>query len=560
MKMDTKCLKLYLVTDSGIAAARPDGKSVGEIVLEAVKGGVTMVQLREKEMDTRSFIALAAELKKALSGTGVPLIINDRVDVALASGADGVHIGQSDMPYAMARALLGPDRIIGLSAENIEQVEAANGLDVDYIGISPVFATPTKTDTAAPFGIDGLRRAVGISEHPCVGIGGMNIACAADVMEAGADGIAVVSAIMAAPDPQGAAAELSAAVNAETMKPSAKDAPAAGPDGAPRGEFAFIEEVRKMFPAPEGVEGIGDDCAIIPQRDGMDTLVSTDMLMDGIHFLAEDISAYDLGWKSGAVNFSDVAAMGGSPVGSFLSLSLPPEKTGKWVDEFMRGYRKVSEEYGFPLLGGDTTASKDRICINVTVLGECAKGRGIRRSGARIGDMVCVTGTLGDSAAGLDVILNRSRRKDDTDEGDASGFIRTLTGKHYRPQPRMKEGRELAANAGVHAMMDISDGIGSDIRHIAEESGVGAEIDVRRIPLSDELKEFCRATGTDPVDFAVDGGEDYELLFTIDPEAEKGLKVPHTVIGRIIADKRIVWAGTSDDHKGYRHFSDENIS
>ena len=109
-------------------------------------------------------------------------------------------------------------------------------------------------------------------------------------------------------------------------------------------------------------------------------------------------------------------------------------------------------------------------------------------------------------------------------------------------------------------MMDISDGIGSDIRHIAEESGVGAEIDISRLPMSRELLEFCRTRGLDPVDFAVDGGEDYELLFTIDPESEKDLEVQHTVIGRIIADRRIIWEGTSLDHKGYRHFSDENIS
>lgn len=171
-----------------------------------------MVQLREKDCSTRDFIALASTLKQTLSQAGVPLIINDRVDVALAVEADGVHIGQSDMPYSMARRILGYDRIIGLSVENMEQVGLANGLDVDYIGISPVFSTATKTDTAEPFGLAGLEKAVKLSRHPAVGIGGMNIDTAEGVICAGADGIAVVSAIMGAESPYEAAESLRHAV------------------------------------------------------------------------------------------------------------------------------------------------------------------------------------------------------------------------------------------------------------------------------------------------------------------------------------------------------------
>ena len=200
-----KELKLYLVTDRGLC---PEGRSLVQTVKEAVEGGVTMVQLREKDIDTRAFIKEALELKALLSPLGVPLIINDRVDVALAADADGVHIGQSDMPYGIARKLLGPDKIIGLSVENLDQVLEANTLDVDYIGVSPVFATPTKTDTALPFGLEGLREAVRLSKHPTVAIGGMNARTAAGVMAAGTDGIAVVSAIIAAPDPRAAAEEL----------------------------------------------------------------------------------------------------------------------------------------------------------------------------------------------------------------------------------------------------------------------------------------------------------------------------------------------------------------
>lgn len=202
--MNKNDLKLYLVTDEKLAG----GRDLEWIVQEAVRGGVTMVQLREKEASTREFVATASRLKCALATSAVPLIINDRIDVALAVDADGVHIGQSDMPYDIARQLLGPDKIIGLSVESIDDVREANLLDVDYIGVSPVFATPTKTDTAAPFGLDGLRKAVRISRHPIVGIGGINLQTAPEVMRAGADGIAVVSALMAAETPREAAEKL----------------------------------------------------------------------------------------------------------------------------------------------------------------------------------------------------------------------------------------------------------------------------------------------------------------------------------------------------------------
>ena len=199
-------LSLYLVTDRGLSL----GRDLEWIVEQAVLGGTTMVQLREKEADTREFVTLARRLKTLLAPSGVPLIINDRLDVALAVDADGVHIGQSDMPYDIARRLLGPDKIIGLSVENMDEVTQANGLDVDYIAVSPVYGTPTKTDTAAPFGLEGLREAVRLSVHPTVAIGGMNARTAGDVLAAGADGIAVVSAICSAPDPCSAARELAA--------------------------------------------------------------------------------------------------------------------------------------------------------------------------------------------------------------------------------------------------------------------------------------------------------------------------------------------------------------
>lgn len=210
-------LSLYLVTDRTLSLDRP----LDYVVQEAIKGGVTMVQLREKTCSSKEFYELAIKLKKCLKPYNIPLIINDRLDIALASDADGLHIGQGDIPYSIARKLLGPDKIIGLSVENIQDTIEANKLDVDYIGISPVFGTPTKTDTAQPLGLDGVREIAHISEHPSVGIGGINTTNAHDIISAGADGISVVSAIMSANDPKLAALQLSEIIT-ESKKQTSK--------------------------------------------------------------------------------------------------------------------------------------------------------------------------------------------------------------------------------------------------------------------------------------------------------------------------------------------------
>lgn len=324
------------------------------------------------------------------------------------------------------------------------------------------------------------------------------------------------------------------------------------------GEFGLIAEIRDAFKAgmpdldrpyenksSEALKGIGDDCAVLSQHDGMVTLVSTDMLVEGDHFLLDDISPYQLGWKSAAVNISDIAAMGGRPTATFLALALPAKLGNAWMKEFIRGYRDISVRFSCPLLGGDTTSSPDGLSICVTVLGQCRKGAERCRDMAHEGDLVCVTGCLGDSAAGLRIILDNKLR--DTDAVQ-------LIEKHYLPMPRVEEGLKLAATPGVHAMMDISDGIGSDLRHILKASRKGAEIDVMSLPLSGELNRVCAREGWDPVELATCGGEDYELLFTITPEAEAKLDVEHHIIGRITSGERIKWIGSDRDYLGFRHF------
>ena len=207
-------LRLYLVTDDSLCR----GRDLIDVVAQAVQGGVTCVQLREKQLPTRDFVARAIALKTLLAPLGIPLVINDRLDVALACEADGVHLGQSDMSVDVARRLLPPHVFIGWSVETEPDVARAAALPVDYLGVSPVFATPTKTDTHTPWGLEGLRQVRAQTRLPLVAIGGIHAGNAADVVQAGADGLAVVSAICAADSPALAAAELLAVASPHFTK------------------------------------------------------------------------------------------------------------------------------------------------------------------------------------------------------------------------------------------------------------------------------------------------------------------------------------------------------
>jgi len=207
---------LYLVTDRALA----QGRSLVDVVRQAVAGGVTIVQLREKEATTREFVRLAEQLQELLIPQQVPLIINDRIDVALAVNAAGVHVGQNDMPAATARRLLGDGRLLGVSVSTSEEARAAEADGADYLGISPIYATPTKTDTPTPVGLTGLTALRATTRLPLVAIGGLHAGNLLPVMASGADGVAVVSAIMAAAEPAAAARALRAELDRHSATPA----------------------------------------------------------------------------------------------------------------------------------------------------------------------------------------------------------------------------------------------------------------------------------------------------------------------------------------------------
>ena len=280
------------------------------------------------------------------------------------------------------------------------------------------------------------------------------------------------------------------------------------------GEFGFIARLARTFNQhlPEEITGIGDDCAVLPWTGDWKLLVTTDLLLDGVHFLKEKMAPADIGYKALAVNLSDVAAMGGKPLWAFLSIALPAETELAWADRFFSGWKSLSEKTQVKLLGGDTTRTTASMVINVVVLGK-AKGEYIKyRSGARPGDLVAVTGELGSSEGGLRLLLNKELK-------DLRGRAeKILLRRHFRPRPQLQAGFFLAHQPEVGAMMDVSDGLDSDLRRIMEQSGTGAEVYLEKLPVSPALKRCSRQYGWHLEEVAAAGGEDYCLLITIRPE------------------------------------------
>lgn len=290
-----------------------------------------------------------------------------------------------------------------------------------------------------------------------------------------------------------------------------------------------------MRPKDMPVTGIGDDAAVIPVPGQDSQLITTDLLVSGVHFLLERSDPRDIGYKALAVNVSDIAAMGGEPRQAFLSISIPKKIDPKWISDFVSGFSEAAQEFGISLLGGDTTSSVNELFINVTLLGYVAPEEIKLRSGGKPGDLIAVSGYLGDSYAGLSLVLQDS--KNSVSDQDS----RYLLTEHYRPRPHVQEGRLLAKNPSVTAMMDLSDGLITDFPKLARASGCGAKIDVTRLPVSEPLRRWCAANNQSEIEWAGIGGEDYKLLFTFEPGAWNELEkhLSFFVIGELVAGSDI---------------------
>src|SRR5882672_6202231 len=307
------------------------------------------------------------------------------------------------------------------------------------------------------------------------------------------------------------------------------------------GEYSILKRIlKRTAPSTKNLAGravslgIGDDAALLRPRAGYETVLTCDWFLEGTHFRRDKHPPDAVGWKCLARALSDVAAMGGVPRCFLLSLAIPGSQTGRWLDAFLGGLRRASRKFDCTLAGGDTTRRQE-ILISVTAVGEIRKARAVLRSGARAGDIIYVTGRLGEAELGLRILRNsRSPVR------SGSPFLK----KHLYPVPRLAVGQWLAAKRLATSMMDLSDGLSTDLPRLCVASGVGAEVESEKLPVV-QRSSAGRGPGVDPLQLALHGGDDYELLFTVRPSQVNMLPktfrgAPLTAIGRITEQRGLV--------------------
>ncbi len=304
------------------------------------------------------------------------------------------------------------------------------------------------------------------------------------------------------------------------------------------GEFGLIKRIKPgcLIRQTGVVKGIGDDCCVFRRSDKMLTVFTTDMLVENIHFLRHVISPYLLGRKSLAVNLSDIAAMGAIPREFVVSIAIPETVNVEYLDSVYDGMKSMAREFDVNLLGGDTSSSPQHLVINIALLGEAAEGEVLYRSGAMAGDIIFLTGPVGSSAAGLDILLSK-RVFDGREE---------LVNAHYDPHPHIIAGRIIAGSKMAHSLIDVSDGVASDLGHICHESQLGAIIEKENIPVTDLFRKYCEQFKLDFEHFALHVGEDYVLLGTVPEKSAQNLKkalnsgnCEFYSIGRMVPEKGI---------------------
>lgn len=328
------------------------------------------------------------------------------------------------------------------------------------------------------------------------------------------------------------------------------------------GEFGLIERLAQQVSrtADSVALGIGDDAAVVDLPAGHQLVATLDTLLEDVHFRKEWTTPEDLGWKALAVSVSDLGAMAASPRACLVSLALPPETETHWIEALYAGLAECAERYGCPVVGGDTVRSPRGVTITVVALGAAPAERIVRREGAKPGDLLCVTGVLGDSAAGL-ALLERGGEVCEREE--YSGLLAW----HRRPLPPVEAGVALAQRGLSTAMIDLSDGLASDLVRLRERGGVGAVVRAERLPIADAARRAAEELGVNSSDWALHGGEDYQLMFTVSPDrwdevppALGPLGVTATIIGEMGGDEnRLVHPdGRSELLRptGFRHFGE----
>ena len=292
-----------------------------------------------------------------------------------------------------------------------------------------------------------------------------------------------------------------------------------------RSEFEFVDSLRRRFGA-----GIGDDCALLRSTPGNETVVTTDLLIEDIDFRRTTAPALLLGHKALAVSLSDIAAMGARSRWSLVSLGVPEDVwQTDFVDQFYEGLASLAQQYDVQLIGGDTSRTPEQIVIDSIVLGECPAGRAVKRAGAQAGDQIFVTGSLGGAAAGLRLIERGAHLAEQNLGDDDSQKIDHVLLRQLRPEPRVGWGIVLGDERLATSMIDISDGLSSDLNHLCAASGTGALIESTLLPIDHRVVELCGRRALDPLQLALHGGEDFELLFAV--KAADVARLPRRVDG-----------------------------
>ena len=293
-------------------------------------------------------------------------------------------------------------------------------------------------------------------------------------------------------------------------------------------EFGLIQELHRRFGHTKRhvTRGIGDDAAAIRLSARLTLLVTTDLLAEHIHFDFSTASFHDVGYKAAVANLSDIAAMGGTPDFLVMAIAIPASRTRPEIVQIYRGLMAACRPYGVALIGGDTSGSARDLVLSITMIGSVPTGKALRRDGARIGDLLYVTGTLGDSLAGLQLLAASCADLSSRTVSNARVGRRGtayLIARHLRPTPRVAEARLLTQHQLATAAIDLSDGLSGDLVHLCEQSGVGAEIEAAALPISAACRRYAEACGEEATHLALKGGEDYELLFTVSPKQEPAL-------------------------------------
>jgi len=329
------------------------------------------------------------------------------------------------------------------------------------------------------------------------------------------------------------------------------------------GEFGFIDHIRATFAATKAdglTVPLGDDAAVLDVPPNRQVVVTTDGLVEGVHFRRDWSDPYSIGWKAAAVNLSDIAAMGADATFAFVSLALPADETVEWLERLYDGLCDCLNRYGARLAGGDTNSSEGGLVITVTQLGTVPRGQALTRSRAKVGDILLVTGTLGDSGAGLALLSQCGAVQ-------AEKINKSVVQAHRRPQPRVVAALAARETGHVHAAMDISDGLAGDLPKLCLASGgVGARINAAALPLSEALKAAAGELDQSPLDLALDGGECCELLLAVAPGDVEAVQAAVaatgttlTPIGEVVrAGFRILGPDGADlptERRGWDHFA-----